>query len=114
MYNVNQDGTVTLDSGEIISVEVTTERLPNGGGMVFKAKAEHSPDVISETTYTADIATINTYGDAAIARGLLKAVLGEPVDCDALMFSQDFLDNVSIRNHISLANSPALDAASLL
>lgn len=116
MYKVNQDGNIELDTGEILVVGITRERLPNGGGLVFKAKANllNDESVCSETTYTCDMNILNTYGEDALARGLLRAVLGEPVECPGLMFSPAFLEAVNIRHHIALANASELSAASLL
>jgi hypothetical protein len=115
MYTVNQDGSVTLDTGEKVLVTLERERLSNGG-LVFKAKAVLDGDasVVSEMTHTAYVGFIHEYGEEVIARGLLRALLGEVVECPGLLFSTDFLNSVNIRNHIKLANAPELEPSSLL
>lgn len=122
-YTLNQDGTVTLDSGELVAVTIDRERLENGGGTVFSAsatwidntgapKTDGTGIVASATTFNADAAVIAANGEDALARALLLTVLGE--DQSVIPFSSDFKGNVSIRAHIASAQAPAPDPMTLL
>lgn len=102
-YTKNDDGTVTLDTGEVIDLSISHERLVNGA-IVYKVSAS-CDDVSVEHHHTVEVLDDN------VARNLLLLVLGEETE---LLVSDDIKRSASIRHHLAVEKAQQPDHTSLL
>lgn len=105
-YSLNTDGTVTLDTGEVISVDMSHEMLVNGQ-VVYKA-------VLTWETVTVEHHLTVDALDDAIATDLLLYMLGDPVTDGKLMLAQDVQNQINIRNFIAVTTAPQPQPTNLL
>jgi hypothetical protein len=105
-YTLNPDGTVTLDSGEKVTVSVTQSLLPNGR-VEYSATAK-SGKVKTAYNHSADDA------DPQYAKEALLIVLGEEVKDPKILLSNEARRSLSIRHRLNVSKAPPLDHKSLL
>lgn len=105
-YSMNSDGTVTLDTGEVVAVSMSHEMLVNGQ-VAYKAVVTWE-GISVEHHHTTDSL------DDGIATDLLLYMLGEPIVDGKLQLAPDVAQQINIRNFITVTTAAQPDPVSLL
>jgi hypothetical protein len=120
-----------LDGGHLVAVAVSSRWLSNNAGILIVARARwidedgaprscpHGQEIVTEAAHSADAASVQAHGVAALCREMMLAVLGEPptlvqrqgedgaFEAPMLLHSPEWRLNASIRHAIDTASATA-------